>query len=127
MCSLLSKLLKRHMSPTEIANAMYVRDKSIAPRRARISAETVEHIFEIAKSPSGPEIYPTACRYKKWEAVRDRLAARNGVIDGNDEEMGDASLIFKGTLAALKMIESLGIGAAVRFLERSIGVVPARG
>ena len=98
MCSLLSEPFGIPMSNAEIAQAINIRDKR---KTSPIDANTVDCMFKDAQSLRVQNRYPGTCRYKKWEAIRDRLAARNGVIDGNDQEMGDASLIFNGMLKIL--------------------------
>ena len=109
LCSLLPNLSGRPMSPTQIADAINVRDRRTA---APIGPNSVTHMLEMAQSPSTRKRYPGTCKYEKWKGVRERLAARNGVKDVNDKEMEKAFLIFSDTVRVLNLIKLSGVGVA---------------
>ena len=94
------------MTPAEIAKAINFRDQRTA---APIGPNSVDHMLEFAKSPRAQELYPKTCGYKKWEGVRDRLAARDGVRDGDDKDMAKAFSVFWETWQNLNFVKLSGM------------------
>ena len=93
------------MSPAEIAKAINFRDQHTA---APIDPNSVDCMSQGAQSDV-QRLYSETCGYKKWEGVRDRLAARDGVRDGDDKEMEEAFALFCETLRILNFVESSGM------------------
>ena len=100
------------MSDADIANVINLGDERTD---CPIGPETVTHMLKIAESPSERELHPETCGYEKWEGVRERLAARNGVRDGGDRDMAQALLIFLEALRNLNLIKLCVIGVAGRY------------
>lgn len=100
ICSLLGQIFGRSMSSVEIANAVTNRDKL---KGNPIGPDTVEHMLEIAQSPSIQQQFPETCQYQKWEAVKDKLAASKGVRDGKDADMWCAHILYMDTLRLLNL------------------------
>ena len=89
------------MSSAEIAKAINLRDRPMAPP---IGRKAVDDMLKNAKSPSVQEKYTATCGYKKWAGVKERLAARKGVRDPDDGAMEEAHLIFDVTWETLEMM-----------------------
>ena len=114
VCSLLGKFFGEGMSSVEIANALNTRNKHIGKP---LTSDSVEHMLETAKMPSTQQRYPETIRYEKWAAVKDRLAARNGIGDGNDTDYSHAKTLYKDTLRFLRPVAgraTLPAGSAMR-------------
>ena len=94
------------MTPAEIANVINFRDQRTA---APIDPKSVDCMFKGAQSRHVQRLYSETCGYRKWEGVRDRLAARDGVRDSDDKDMEKAFSLFCETLGILNFVESSGM------------------
>ena len=99
MCSLLSEPFGIPMSNAEIAQAINIRDKR---KDSPIDADTVDDMFKGAKLPSVQILYPETCRYRKWEAVRNKPPAAIWLGNGEDTEVREAFTLWSETLRILK-------------------------
>ena len=93
VCYLFGKSFKRALTSDDIAQAINIRDHRT---NAALKPDTVENMFEIAKLPSDIRPFPKTCRYEKWKAAKDRLAARKGLGFGADADVKKAFEIFSG-------------------------------
>ena len=95
VCSLLSEPFGVPMSNAEIAEAINIRD---GRKDSPIGANTVDHNLQFAPSPFTQKHFPETCRYKKWEAVRNKNPKPIWVGNGEDKEIEEAFTLWSETL-----------------------------
>ena len=99
VCSLLSVPFGIPMSYPDIAKAINSRDER---KDSPIGADTVSYMFQIALSQTVQKRYHKTCRYKKWEAVRNKPVKTIWDGNGEDVEIKEACTLY---LEALRIAQ----------------------
>ena len=87
------------MSNAEIAQAINIRDER---KDLPIDANTVDCMFNGAKSRDVQRLYSETCRYEKWEAVRNKRPAPIWEGNGEDMEIRKAVTLWSETVGIMK-------------------------
>lgn len=103
LCTLIQGCFGRTISSREIEEVINARD---GRPNAPLVPGVVEHLVSLAKEQREQRPYPMTTRYEKWEEVKERLVARKGKRDYDDEEEMSAWVLYNETLTTANLIAS---------------------